>query len=171
MPTLCSRRQITHPLVPNQALLVRFKHPARHLMHTLRQRLAQGSNPSGIFPKPPRRLESSSRTFVIFGAEMALGAILDGDVKQAGSEGEAGHRGAKAPIKLDDCRAVMGVRVKVHVSLFEVSEPCLGLRGETILQDWTKYCNCICNSGSFVSLDACVLVCCVSQLYGPNRRL
>ena len=75
----------------------------------------------GASSEPLRPSEPSDRAVEIFGAEVALGAVLDHDIEETGGENEAGEARAGAPVVFDAVLSVVGVGLKVHVSLVEIS--------------------------------------------------
>ena len=163
---------IRHP-IPNQALRMRFEYSKCHLVQVFNYRPSQSSEPSGailepclpyeavsdlvhisgqisswksaigIFLEPSRHSEASSRAFVVFGTEMALGAVFDHNVYEASSEADAGNPRAESPIVFDAFLPVISIALEVQITLLEVSFASRRqteslLHGETIHYTYTR---------------------------------
>lgn len=107
-------------------------------MHVLSEKLARKSEPNGVFPEPSRHRQPFGRTVIVFGTEMALGAVLDHDVSQADSKEEAGYPRGGSPIVFDAVRSIISVGLKVHIPLSK-SALSKKRRWKSVLQDRTKY--------------------------------
>ena len=70
-----------------------------------------------MFFEPPCHLKPPDRALKVFGAEVALGAVLHHDVEETGGEEEAGKARTGTPIVFDAVLSVVGVGLEVHVSL------------------------------------------------------
>lgn len=83
--------------------------------------ISSWKSPVGKLLEPSRHSEASSRAFIVFSTEMALGAVFDHNVYQTSSEGDAGNRRAESPIVSDAFLPVISIALEVHITLSEVS--------------------------------------------------
>ena len=90
------------------------------LVHIYGQ-ISSWKSPVGKFLEPSRHSEASSRAFIVFSTEMALGAVFDHNVYQTSSEGDAGNRRAESPIVSDAFLPVIIIALEVQITLLEVS--------------------------------------------------
>ncbi len=121
-----------------------------------------------MFPERSRHSEPCRRTLVVFGAQMALGAVLNHNVDQTGGKKEARSRRADTPVDLDAVLPVPRISLKVHVSLSQFSD------GSQIMDRGSPYSKTGPNTTvAFAILEIVSLYLLISilRLYGPNKSL
>ena len=71
------------------------------------------SHEAGMFLEPARAPQAFHRTAIVFGADVALGAVFGDDVGEARRHDENGQAGGGAPVIVDAVGGVEGVGLEV----------------------------------------------------------
>lgn len=80
------------------------------------------SKPHCIFFESSCGAKTFDRAFVVFGAEMALGAVFIYDVKETDGHCDAGYSGAETPVVFHAVCLVVSEGHEIHVTLLDINQ-------------------------------------------------